>query len=198
MLAEAKSEVRKQECRADFLDSSVRDLQRQLDSNRMEVYGTNQGYDESREEQARLHEESAQRERLLRETQIRSIPEVGELKRAQEMRIDEFSRNELRESHATIRELTSQIQELQARMIYIHKYIYIYIFFDSREFQDIESICLMTMVVKLCSLMNCALRNPGGPCLRCPPKTMHRVSISSSWSSPKGKPISKVRKILRC
>ena len=38
MLAEAKSEVRKQECRADFLDSSFRDLQRQLDSNRLEIY----------------------------------------------------------------------------------------------------------------------------------------------------------------
>ena len=36
-LAEAKSEVRKQECRGDFLDSSVRDLQRQLDSNRLEI-----------------------------------------------------------------------------------------------------------------------------------------------------------------
>ena len=43
MLAEAKSEVRKQECRADFLDSSVRDLQRQLDSNRLEIYCTSQG-----------------------------------------------------------------------------------------------------------------------------------------------------------
>ena len=40
----------------------------------------------------------AQRERVLRETQIRSIHEVGELKRAQEMRIDEFSRDELGES----------------------------------------------------------------------------------------------------
>ena len=35
------------------------------------------------------------------------------------MRIDEFSRNDLTESHATMQELTSQIQELQERMIYI-------------------------------------------------------------------------------
>ena len=41
-----------------------------------------------------------------------SIHEVEELKRAQEMRIDEFSRQELRDSQATIHELTSQIQEL--------------------------------------------------------------------------------------
>ena len=120
MLAEAKSEVRKQECRAHFLDSSVRDFQRQLDSNRLEIYCTNQGHEESRKGQVRLHEELAERERVLRETQIRSIHEVGELKRAQEMRMDEFSGNELRESHATIQEPTSQIQELQERMNYMN------------------------------------------------------------------------------
>ena len=132
MLAEAKSEVRRHESRADYLDSSVRDLQRQLYSNCLEIYCTNQGCEESRKEQARRHEELAQRESVLRETQIRSIHEVGELKRAQEMRIDEFSRNELRESHATIQELTSQIQGLQERMNCMN---------DSREFQDVESIC---------------------------------------------------------
>ena len=44
MLAEAKSEVRKHESRADYLDSSVRDLQRQLDFNRLEISCTNQGF----------------------------------------------------------------------------------------------------------------------------------------------------------
>ena len=124
--------MRVQECRADFLDSSVGDLRRQLDSNRLEIYCTNQGNEESRKKQARLHEESAQRGRVLRETQITSINEVGELKRAQEMRMDNFSRDELRESHATIQELTSQVQELQERMYYMN---------GSEEFQDIESIC---------------------------------------------------------
>ena len=51
--------------------------------------------------------------------------EVEELNRAQEMRNDERSRQELRESQATIQELTSQIQELQDRMNLIN---------DSREF----------------------------------------------------------------
>ena len=76
----------------------------------------NCGYEESRREQARLHEELAQREKPLRETRTRSIHEVEELKRAQEMRIDALSRNELRESHATFQELTSQMQELQERV----------------------------------------------------------------------------------
>ena len=47
------------------------------------------------------------------------------------MRIDDFSRNALRESHASIQELTSQIQELQERMNYMN---------DSKEFEDVESI----------------------------------------------------------
>ena len=48
------------------------------------------------------------------------------------MRIDEFSRHGLRESHAAIQELTSQIQQLQERMNDMN---------DSREFHDVESIC---------------------------------------------------------
>ena len=78
MLAEAESEVRKRECRAYFLDSAVRDIQSQLGSNRLDIYCTNQIYEESRKAQARLHEESVQREEALREIRIRNIHEVGE------------------------------------------------------------------------------------------------------------------------
>ena len=129
-LAEAKSEILKQECKVDTLDT--RELQRQAYSNRLETDCVNYGYEESRREQARLHEELAQRGKSLRETRIRNINEVEELKRAQEMRIDELSRNELRESHATTQEITSQIQELQERMYYMN---------DSGKFQDVESFC---------------------------------------------------------
>ena len=90
------------------------------------------GHETSRREQVRRHEELAQRERALRETHVKSIHEVEELERAQEMRIDEFSRHELRESEATFQELTSQKQELQDRVNFMN---------DSREFQDVESIC---------------------------------------------------------
>ena len=48
------------------------------------------------------------------------------------MRIDEFSRHELSESHATAKELTSQIQELQERMNLMSDFV---------EFQDVNSIC---------------------------------------------------------
>ena len=57
---------------------------------------------------------------------------MEQLKRAQEMRVDEFSMQKFRESHATIQELTSQIQELQERVNCMN---------DSREFQDVDLIC---------------------------------------------------------
>ena len=53
--------------------------------------------------------------KALRDTCIRNIHEMEELKRGQEMRVDEFSVHKLRESHATIQELTSQKQELQRK-----------------------------------------------------------------------------------
>ena len=44
--------------------------------------------------------------------------EMGDMKRAQEFSVDEFSFQMLRKSHETIQRLTSQVQELQesARM----------------------------------------------------------------------------------
>ena len=89
LLAEAKSEILMQECIVDAL-------------NTLEMDTVNYGCEEPRKEQARLHEELAQRDRVLRETLIRSIYEVEELKTAQEMRI-------------TLQEYTSQLHELQER-----------------------------------------------------------------------------------
>ena len=100
--------IRRRACSASVLG--------QAHSHRLELHSVNCGYEESRREQARLHEELAHCEKALRDTRIRNIHEVEELKRAQEMRIDEFSRCELRESHAIMTKLTLQIQELQERM----------------------------------------------------------------------------------
>ena len=133
LLVEAKSEVRKQGSRADYLDSLVPDLQREnLIPIVWKIFCANQGCEASRREEAFLHEELAQRERVLRDSRIRNIHEVEELKKAQEMRIDEFSRCELRESHATLQGLTSQMQELQERVNYMN---------DSEECQDVEAVC---------------------------------------------------------
>ena len=56
----------------------------------MEIDHTNAGYEQSRREQARLHEELEGRERALRETHTSSFDEMDELKRVPELRVDEF------------------------------------------------------------------------------------------------------------
>ena len=132
LLAEAKSELLKQECRADCGETHIRELQRQIESQRMESNYTISGNEALRREQARLHEELAQRDRALREAHIRSLHDVQEMKRVQEMRTDEFSRQQLRGSQNTINELTSQIQELQDQVDFMN---------DPREFREVESVC---------------------------------------------------------
>ena len=61
-------------------------------------------------------EELSMKEKILRDTQIRSMHEMGEMTRAQELRVDEFSVQKLRESHETMQRLTSQVQESQERI----------------------------------------------------------------------------------
>ena len=116
MLAEAKSELMKQECKVDSFNTCIRELQRQVHSQRLELDDAHCRYEESRREQVRLQEELALREITLRHTRIRGIHEMEELRRAQELRVDEFSGQKLRESHYTIQQLNSRTQELQERV----------------------------------------------------------------------------------
>ena len=53
----------------------------------------------NRREQALLHKELADRERALRDTRIRSIQKLKELKRDEESRLEEFSRRRMVENH---------------------------------------------------------------------------------------------------
>ena len=85
---------------------------------------------ESRREQVRLQEELAMKEKALRDTQIGSMHEMREMKRAQELRVVKFSVQKLRENHDTIQRLTSQMRELQERVNGSS---------DSGEFQEVES-----------------------------------------------------------
>ena len=71
---------------------------------------------ESRREQVRQQEELSVKENVLRNTQIRNVHEMGEMKRAQELRVDEVSVQKLQENHETIQQLTSQLQHMQEQM----------------------------------------------------------------------------------
>ena len=70
----------------------------------------------NRREQCRLQEELSMKEKVLRETQIRNFHEMGEMKRGQELRADEFSVQKMRESHETRQRLNSEMQEMQEQM----------------------------------------------------------------------------------
>ena len=52
------------------------------------------------------------KEKVLRGTQIRNIHEMVEIKRSQELGVDEVSVRKLRENHETIQQLTSQLQQM--------------------------------------------------------------------------------------
>ena len=96
------------------LNNCISELQQPAYAQRLELQDTQHGYIESR----------------LRDTQIRSMHEMGGMKRAQELRVNEISVQKIRENHETIQKLTSQLQEMQEQMNSMN---------DSGEFQEVES-----------------------------------------------------------
>ena len=66
----------------------------------------------------------------MQEARRHASKEMEELEKAQNWRMGEFSRQELRESQFIVTELTAQVQEDKVRSMS-----------DSREFQDFESVC---------------------------------------------------------
>ena len=97
----------------------------------MEIDYTVTGCEQSRRDQLLLQEELSQQNRDLGETRIKSLHEMEELKRVQELRIDKFSRGRLIENQDTVNELTARIQELQNEVNCMN---------DSRDFKDAESV----------------------------------------------------------
>ena len=84
-----------------------------------------------RRDQLLLQEKLSEQNRDLREAHIKSLYEMEDLKRVQELRIDEFSTRRLTENQDTIKELTARIQELQNEVNCMN---------DPREFKDAESV----------------------------------------------------------
>ena len=109
------------------LNNCFSELQQQASAQGLELANAHHGYVETRREQVQFQEESVMKEKALRETQIRSIHEMGEMKRAQELRV---SVQNFSENHETIQRLTSQVQEFQERMNYLN---------DLGECHEVES-----------------------------------------------------------
>ena len=91
----------KQEYKVESLNNFISGLRLQGHAQRLDLEDAHFGDVESQREQVRLQEELVMREKALREAQIRNMHEVGEMKRAQEPRVDEFSVPKLGESHET-------------------------------------------------------------------------------------------------
>ena len=87
---QARSELMKQEHKVESLNNCINELQQPASFQRLDLENTHHGYVESRREQVRLQEELVMKEKSLRETQIRSMHWMGEMKRPQELRVDEF------------------------------------------------------------------------------------------------------------
>ena len=83
----------KQEHQVESLNNCISELQQQTYAQRLELQDAHHVYIESRREQVRLQEELSTKEKVLRDTKIRSMHEMGEMKRAQELRVDEFYKN---------------------------------------------------------------------------------------------------------
>ena len=99
----------KQKHKLESFNSCINELWQQAHAQRLDLENAHHGYVESRREQMRLQEELVMKEKARRDTQIRSMHEMGEMKRAQELRVEKLSVQKLRESHDTIQMLTSQM-----------------------------------------------------------------------------------------
>ena len=131
ILAEVRTEIQKHEFQADSDKRSIQELTGIIHSQRREIDHTIASDEQSRRDPLLLQEQLSQQNRDLREAHIKSLHEMEELKRVQELRIEEFSMRRLIENQDTINELTTRIRELQNEVNCMN---------DSRDFKDAGSV----------------------------------------------------------
>ena len=129
ILAEVRTEISKHEFQADS-DRSIQELNGIIESQRRETDHTNASDEQLRRDQLLL-QELLEQNRDLREAHIKSLHEMEELKRVQELRVDDSSTRRLIENQDTINEVTARIQEQQNEVSCMN---------DSRDFQDAETV----------------------------------------------------------
>ena len=101
ILAGVRTEIQKHELQADSDRRSIQELSGIIDSQRRKIDHTVAGCEQSRRDQLLLQEQPSEQNRDLREDRTKSLHEMEELKRVQELRIDEFSRRRLIENQNT-------------------------------------------------------------------------------------------------
>ena len=77
LLNRARSDLALQELHVESLNKCIGELQRQTEEQRLALQDAQYGFVESRREQVRLQEELSLREKVLRNTPIRNMHEMG-------------------------------------------------------------------------------------------------------------------------
>ena len=111
ILADFRAEIHKHKFQADSDRRRIQELSGNIESQQREIDHALAGDEQLRRDQLLLQEQLLEQNRDLREAHIKSLHEMEELKRVQELRIDELSRRRLIENQDTIHELTSQLYE---------------------------------------------------------------------------------------
>ena len=124
-----------------------------IESQRREIDQTIASDEQLRRDLLLLHVHLSEQNRDLREAHMKSLHEMGELKRVQELRVDESSRRRLIENQDTINEFTDRIQELQNVVNSLN---------DSRDFKDAESVRSGLSHVPSQPALFPPFRDPGG------------------------------------
>ena len=110
ILAEVRNEIQRHEFQTDSDRRSIQELNGIIESERRDIDPAIASDEQLRRDQLLLQEQLSEQNRDLGEAHIKSLYEMEELKRVQELRIDE-SRRRLIENQYD--ELTVRIQELQ-------------------------------------------------------------------------------------
>ena len=108
ILVDYRAEIQKHEFQADSDRRSIQELNGIVESQRREIDHTIARDEQLWRDPLLLHEKLPEQNRDIREAHIRSLHEIEELKRVEELRIDEFSRRRLIENQDTISELFSR------------------------------------------------------------------------------------------
>ena len=102
ILAEVRTEIWKHEFQAESDRRSIQELSGIMESQRREIDHSIASDEQLRRDQLLLQEQLSEQHRDLREARIKSLHEMEELKRVQELRVDEFSRRRLMENQDNI------------------------------------------------------------------------------------------------
>ena len=173
IFADFRAEIHKHEFQADSDRRSIQELIGIIESQRREIDHTIASDEQLRRDQL-LHEQLSEQNRNLREAHIKSFHEMEELKRVQELQIDEFSKRRLIENQDTINEFTARIQELQNEVNCMN---------DSRDFQEAESVRSGLSHVPSQPALLLPCRDPGGMLSRSLGMPSRNIGPPSIWDT---------------